>query len=355
MDNKPENIYIHNNSNKRQNGSALIYVLFILVFVGIVATAMLTTVTYGQRNIVKNEQVQSQFYRAEGAFEIILAVMESYEDPDVPAENGPYFYIKNVIAPSKTYEYTIGGQKVGIVGEVMTLENDRAVVKLYDPTNEKTYRTVTADLEGIVPPPPKDDEDKAYTYLDGYERIFHNDTNLPPEDHLTNNPTITTEGYLVIPESIGTVNFHPNGDVNYSAGQGVFIEAHLVTKATGSISLTSRSGYIIVDEAEFVTHASPKSTVAMNAGTYISAISTKIDSPADVMLKANQYVDVREANINAGKNKTITIEVTGTTAYINVEGAIFNKNAIARPIGVKIIGKPASGCITGGTPSIVCP
>ncbi|MEB1807665.1 MAG: hypothetical protein LPK26_10340 [Bacillaceae bacterium] len=62
-----------------EKGSALIFVLFVIAFLSIVTTTMLNSSLYSQKSIVTNSQLQSEFYKAEGAIDLVLYEME--EDP----------------------------------------------------------------------------------------------------------------------------------------------------------------------------------------------------------------------------------------------------------------------------------
>ena len=63
-----------------QRGAALILILFVVVFLSIVGTTLLNTTTYNLKTVVKNKSEQEEFYRAEGALEVVLTEMAHYVD-----------------------------------------------------------------------------------------------------------------------------------------------------------------------------------------------------------------------------------------------------------------------------------
>lgn len=85
-------------------------VLFIVVLVSIVGTAMLSTTTYGLQNVVKTTKEQEEFYRAEGAIEIVLSEMSNYKNAST-GSSGPFAYLKEVTG---TRSYHIGGKDVRV-------------------------------------------------------------------------------------------------------------------------------------------------------------------------------------------------------------------------------------------------
>ncbi|AYA78266.1 hypothetical protein DOE78_24265 [Bacillus sp. Y1] len=93
-----------------ESGAALMIVLFIVVLVSIVGTAMLSTTTYGLQNVVKTKKEQEEFYRAEGAIEIVLSEMSNYKNAST-GNSGPYAYLKEVTG---TRSYNIGGKDVRV-------------------------------------------------------------------------------------------------------------------------------------------------------------------------------------------------------------------------------------------------
>ncbi|GLB58379.1 pilus assembly PilX N-terminal domain-containing protein [Cytobacillus sp. NCCP-133] len=103
---------------KSQNGSALILVLFLIVFLTIAGTALLNTTTYSMKTIENNQIDQEEFYRSEGALEIVLNEMSEYTD--AKGNTGPYFYLLN--GESTESPYNIGSQNidVGIQVDPMT-------------------------------------------------------------------------------------------------------------------------------------------------------------------------------------------------------------------------------------------
>ena len=64
---------------KNQKGAALIFI-FLYIFLGIVGASLLNTTTYSTKTVVNNKEEQQEFYRAEGALEIMLNEMTNYKD-----------------------------------------------------------------------------------------------------------------------------------------------------------------------------------------------------------------------------------------------------------------------------------
>lgn len=91
-----------------QSGAALMIVLFLVVLISIVGTAMLSTTTYGLKNVVKTTKEQEEFYRAEGALEIVLSEMNNYKNTTT-GNKGPLGYL---LEKPKTVIYPVGGENI---------------------------------------------------------------------------------------------------------------------------------------------------------------------------------------------------------------------------------------------------
>ncbi|MBM7662317.1 hypothetical protein JOC85_003124 [Bacillus mesophilus] len=91
-----------------QSGVALLTVLFIVVVLSIVGTFMLQSTTYGLQTVVKNNKDQEEFYRAEGAIEIVLAEMSEYKTSN--GNSGPFFYALD----HDIVTHTIGNREVEV-------------------------------------------------------------------------------------------------------------------------------------------------------------------------------------------------------------------------------------------------
>lgn len=117
---------------RNQGGAALLLVLFVILFLSIVGTTLLTATTYSMKTIVKNVEEQEEFYRAEGAIEIYLnelvKEMNNYSNSylntegEVVEEKGPYFYLlrEHSLNPSLGYEeYTIGEKTLVVNGSII--------------------------------------------------------------------------------------------------------------------------------------------------------------------------------------------------------------------------------------------
>lgn len=83
-------------------------VLFIVVLVSIVGTAMLSTTTYALKNVQDSKLEQQEFYRAEGALEIVMTQMENYKNDN---ESGPLAYLQE---EPRTSVYNIGGKEIKV-------------------------------------------------------------------------------------------------------------------------------------------------------------------------------------------------------------------------------------------------
>lgn len=116
-----------------QSGAALMIVLFIVILVSIVGTTMLATTTYGLKAVEMTKQEQAEFYRAEGAIEIVMAEMEAYTNND---KRGPYAYLKEMTNINPRI-INIGGKSVKV--EILAPENSNNV----NPGTKEQSVTVT--------------------------------------------------------------------------------------------------------------------------------------------------------------------------------------------------------------------
>jgi hypothetical protein len=111
-------------------------VLFVVVLVSIVGTAMLSSTTYGLQNVVKTTKEQEEFYRAEGALEIVLTEMANYKNAST-GNSGPFAYLKDLTNNTKTYQ--IGGKNV-----LVKIKTNRDISKI---TPSSSKETITVTLE----------------------------------------------------------------------------------------------------------------------------------------------------------------------------------------------------------------
>lgn len=359
----------------KETGSALIYLLFIISFVAIVGSIMLTTVTQGQRNIVKNEKALSHFYRAEGALKIAQAEFEDLKS--IITEQEFIDYLNQFSPPSPYRQYSIGGQQTIInasmtkdtvtetvtnlqTGEETEVETQIFTIKLFDPQNSNTEKTTYRELIfsfvgeggggppppggecGLLPCPPDEngnpntsiedvirDSSRGYTYVDGgYPLIFETGSDVAQYPQIPT-PGQATPEYIVIPESIGTVNYSPNDGVQYIAEQGIGIGAELIAKATGDINLTSNSGFIFIDGATLEAGTAAFASIYLNAGTYIRARGTTFIAKRDINLTARDYIDI--------------------------DGAYFETNVVVCPRDIEVRGTPASNSRGGIVRGTNCP
>lgn len=119
-----------------QGGAALIYLLFIISFVGVVLPTVLLTVTQGQRHLVEYEQTQRHDYLSEGALEVAIYTMEQYEDADDEEKTGIYYFIINELLPLPPEQpfmsVDIDGESIPVAGKIEQKAQDRLTVRIYD-------------------------------------------------------------------------------------------------------------------------------------------------------------------------------------------------------------------------------
>ncbi|MDC3416975.1 hypothetical protein [Aquibacillus salsiterrae] len=118
---------------RNQSGAALLIILFIILFLSIIATVTLKSTTYGLEKVTTNKKAQEEFYRAEGAIEIVLAEMKAYDD-------GIFEYLKNF--NQRTYK-EIGGKDLAVDIEV---DHDLDTINL-EPTDATTPPEVKVTLD----------------------------------------------------------------------------------------------------------------------------------------------------------------------------------------------------------------
>lgn len=153
-----------------ESGAALMIVLFIVVLVSIVGTAMLSTTTYGLQNVVKTTKEQEEFYRAEGALEIVLSEMSNYKNSST-GSSGPFAYLKE--QPSSA-TYQIGEKNVQVnistspdISTIIPKSSKQTVEVMieanYD-NQSNISRIMTFDVE--VSAETKASTETAYNYVD---------------------------------------------------------------------------------------------------------------------------------------------------------------------------------------------
>lgn len=120
---------------KNENGAALLLTLFLIAFVAIIGASLLNTTLYGKKSNVVALADQQEFYRLEGAIDLLLYEMRSfyredgilmYDDgvnPPFPVTDandnpipvvkaGPYYYIE--MGQPLTLTYQIDGELVQV-------------------------------------------------------------------------------------------------------------------------------------------------------------------------------------------------------------------------------------------------
>lgn len=339
-----------------QSGSALIYVLFIIAFVGIVLALVLTTVTQGQRNIVNYEQKQVSDYITEGAFEIIIGWMEQ----DAQTEDVYDYITANIgVVAGETRSYTPLGEQE-ILAQVIShdVDNEQIELHLYKAEEEgltektlirKIIASNTIDWNYPLPPPiPEEDEDTpegektgAISYTEeGIQQNFTVDclqsgTCLSDDGQSTGTLDVGDE-YLYIPESVGTLDMETQVPVTYNADRGIIIGANIQTQAANAdIKLTSCKGNIEIVGASFNT-GTGQTYLEMNAGGSIIGGCTQIDGQTvctsmsagrDITLRAENSVLLPGSTVTAGSGaqNSIIIYYNIATGTFDQSGATLNK------------------------------
>lgn len=110
---------------KNEKGAALIYLLFLISFVAIVLSVMLTTVTQGQRNVLNNKEHLEHFYRAEGALEAAVDELQSKDANDREE------FLTNIDENMDRYfkSYMVGGQEMPVFITVNVEKLDSSTVE----------------------------------------------------------------------------------------------------------------------------------------------------------------------------------------------------------------------------------
>jgi hypothetical protein len=121
---------------RNQSGAALMIVLFLVVLVSIVGTTMLSTTTYGLQKVVKTTKEQEEFYRSEGALEIVFHEMANYQD-------GPYQFLKG----NKLKTYEIGEEVLHV--EIETVPEINTIPSTYDDPIKVEFKAKYAEDSNI--------------------------------------------------------------------------------------------------------------------------------------------------------------------------------------------------------------
>lgn len=366
------------NKNRNENGSALIYILFIIAIIAIVGSVMLTTVTQGQRNVVKSKDDLTHFYKAEGALEIIIEDLKANK-------GGAWLELEDYINSSiggDPVELTIGGDSVFINVES---HFSNPIVTLTDTRDESIYRVITFSYGGLthIGPYPLPPGSGISSGGDGafYHCKVDNTGMLNCEEKAIPNIYENDPDPIVVLTGNGDISVGPDkhgddegvfkNEFDYDAKFGIYIEPTVDTRTGHSyIKLHSEEGFIIVDGASFLTNQGG-GDITMDAGSYISAIGTTINSKESLILGAKQYIDASHSTIISNDNTDLTIsapesinltnaEITANRnqsdivitssgtglepGCINITGATFNKTPQFVPDGVRIIDNPNESC-----------
>ena len=96
---------IINHYIKSQSGAALILVLFVVLFLSIVGTAILNATTYSMKSVVKNESEEAEFYRLEGALDLVLYNLNETREYNGGTEPLLDYQGKQVYAPKENIDH----------------------------------------------------------------------------------------------------------------------------------------------------------------------------------------------------------------------------------------------------------
>ncbi|WP_428909281.1 hypothetical protein [Niallia sp. Krafla_26] len=146
---------------RNQSGAALLYILFTVVFISIVGTGLLMSTTYGTKSVVINEKKQQEFYLAEGALEIFLNELATFNNPDVILEsensipytiNGREMLVE--ISGNNPYTLTAGYKESSLIKRSVVIE----------PTEQVNFTMNTPIITGIG-------NDKTYLPYESVEEL----------------------------------------------------------------------------------------------------------------------------------------------------------------------------------------
>jgi hypothetical protein len=162
-----------------ERGAALLLTLFLVMFISIIGVALLNTTFYGQKNNLVAVAEQQEFYRLEGAIDMLLYEMNHYNKQStnsflmaqdeagntrrvldengqpIPILNkGAYFYLADS-SSSRLKTYRISGQtiQVKIENESKIGDNFQFTIKSSKLTDKRLSRSIDiVATRGSVPP-----------------------------------------------------------------------------------------------------------------------------------------------------------------------------------------------------------
>ncbi|MCT8137494.1 hypothetical protein H1D32_06905 [Anaerobacillus sp. CMMVII] len=270
-----------------QTGGSLILVLFIMLFLSIIGTMLLNQTFYSQQTITKNAVVQAEFYKAEGAIDLMIDEMNNFvENPPVQfleyadgtpvldnnneripiVRSGPFYYL--YYGEPRVREFTIGGDTievaiVDIVSEGLSDERKKYDYTLVaslksspevNVTREVTMTTVVEDKTGIIRIIKEGDEEFIYPTFPGNlgERINYlvsrnlanNTPNWEQNSKKPNDPTVTLADFLTfyglksIPNNLPN---YPNNPLVYNP-EGTIRLYNELTGSGGNLNLVIKPG-----------------------------------------------------------------------------------------------------------------
>lgn len=278
-----------------QNGAALMIVLFIVVLVSIVGTAMLSTTTYSLKSVEKTKQEQKEFYRAEGAIEILLSEMVNYKGK---YGNGPLAYLRE---KSKLVNYTIGEKEIEVsIGTNVNPNNVKsgdtiALTLEAKYTNDQESQltrvmkvdiTVDSNIEFPFEQPYNfvDDTDLKYKY----DKDAEHQIKIPmKETELKIYEGVLKDYGVVWPETSNVGN-----KTNYSLEQ--------IKNMIESQSDPSKNETLIFDTLEMSGNSDPTITIPENKRVFIKNVILRGSANKDqIVIKGALIVDTLDLNGNS--------------------------------------------------------
>lgn len=341
------------NINRNENGSALLYILFLIALIAIVGSVMLTTVTQGQRNVVKGEGELTHFYKAEGALELIIE--------DLLANKGNSWselenHLEGRMDENDQIVLDIEGDQVFINVDKDGSDISYPVIRLTDSIDMNIYRVINFGYGHIIvgdytftPEPTPDGPFNDCFIIDG--ELECSSYPIPAIYPGNFNPI---KPIIVIVGTEMEVEFREK--VEYVVSEGIYIEPSFTTFQGGSSIKLESGGFIIIDNASFQTNQG-NSTINMKAETYFSArgstIETKVGA-GSITLSAGSFLDLNDAIVDVGRVNSSQIDLRADSC-VNINGAFFSKSpTITSP---KVVGTPRSGSaiVNDSDPNGTCP
>lgn len=305
----------HRPNRQRQRGAALIYLLFIISFVGVVLPVVLLTLTQGQLHLVQYEQKQRHDYLSEGALEVALYTMEQYEDADAE-KSGIYYFIVDelsAIPPEQPFmSVAIDGEAIPVAGKIEQIEPDRLTVRIFDASNPGIYRLLS------VPVPPEDEEEipdfedgqpvediewgYLYAeYLDG--RLVEICSVSTCAQYISQHGGIEVEdGRLILNADINVRYVPGYQTITFSGTHGVFLTGDINTAANQAIEIFSDYGDIYIGNGADIVSSNELTVKAPNGHVVIEDGALRSSSWTDIDIDAGKYLKLKGVTLTASRD-----------------------------------------------------